>query len=334
MSPLGKGPERAYPADIRLIPALIFTLFAVPLTGQAAPPGEPVISPILPPLLPSVPAAATNDMGMDMIDDRMTVPVMIGGVGPFAFIIDTGAERTVIARELATTLGLTRGRNVRVTAMTGTTNVGTVMIPSLNVSAITSAPIEAPALEAINLGAQGLLGIDTLQGHMLTIDFETNRMTLTPSTRKKRRGEDRSGDIVVRAKSYLGQLIVTDAHYRDRRIRVVLDTGSVVSMGNAALRKRIHQQGEPQKITLKSVTGGVLLADYTQVERIEVGGVGFANLPVAFADAAPFRRFGLDDKPALLLGMDALKLFRRVEIDFANREVRFSKPRAEARSTG
>ena len=33
--------------------------------------------------------------------ERMTVPVSIGGQGPYGFIVDTGAERTVIARELA-----------------------------------------------------------------------------------------------------------------------------------------------------------------------------------------------------------------------------------------
>jgi hypothetical protein len=214
--------------------------------------------------------------------------------------------------------------------MTGTSSVGTVTIPSLNVSTITSPPIEAPALEAINLGAPGMLGIDTLRDHSLMIDFEANRMTLTPSTRRKRPA-GRSDDIVVRAKSYLGQLIVADARYRDQRIRVILDTGSAVSLGNLALRKRIRQQGAARQITLKSVTGGVLLADYTQVERIEVGGVIFENLPVAFANAAPFRRFGLNDRPALLLGMDAMKLFRRVEIDFANRQVRVSRPRRDGR---
>jgi predicted aspartyl protease len=274
---------------------------------------------------------STGELAMSMTDQRMTVPVTIGGAGPFAFIIDTGAERTVITRELATTLGLVSGRTVRVTAMTGTSSVGTVTIPSLNVSTITSPPIEAPALEAVNLGAPGMLGIDTLRGHSLAIDFETDRMTLTPSTKRSRRDSGRGDDIVVRAKSYLGQLIVTDAHYRGGRIRVILDTGSSVSLGNAALRKRIRKKGPPQQISLRSVTGGILLADYMQVERIEVGGVGFENLPVAFADAAPFRRFGLNDKPALLLGMDAMKLFRRVEIDFANREVRFSRPLAEDR---
>jgi hypothetical protein len=32
-----------------------------------------------------------------------------------------------------------------------------------------------------------------------------------------------------------------------------------------------------------------------------------------------------------MLGMDALRLFRHVDVDFANREVRFSLPRAASR---
>jgi hypothetical protein len=55
-------------------------------------------------------------------------------------------------------------------------------------------------------------------------------------------------------------------------------------------------------------------------------------MPVAFADVTPFARFGLSHRPALLLGMDALRSFRRVDIDFPNRQVRFLMPRAEARA--
>jgi hypothetical protein len=50
------------------------------------------------------------------------------------------------------------------------------------------------------------------------------------------------------------------------------------------------------------------------------------NLPIAFADVQPFRQLGLDDRPAVLLGMDALRLFDRVSFDFARREVRFLVP--------
>jgi hypothetical protein len=54
-------------------------------------------------------------------------------------------------------------------------------------------------------------------------------------------------------------------------------------------------------------------------------------MPVAFADVPPFRVFGLEKKPAIMLGMDVLKLFTRVQIDFANREFRLLLPRGAAR---
>ena len=113
----------------------------------------------------------------------------------------------------------------------------------------------------------------------------------------------------------------------------MIDTGAQVSMGNSALRERMrHELKTPQQITLTSVTGQSMLADYTQIERLDIGGVGFNNLPIAFADVAPFRKFGLTKVPALMLGMDALRLFRHVDVDFANREVRFSVPRSAYRT--
>jgi predicted aspartyl protease len=262
----------------------------------------------------------------------MTVPVTIGTSGPYRFIVDTGAERTVISRELAGTLGLARGRDVRVTAMAGVANVGTVVIPMISVGTITGAQIEAPAFEYRHLGALGMLGIDTLQNHAVTIDFENKVMTVTPSTKVKKTRPAAPDEIIVHAKNLLGQLVVTDAFYRNKRIRVIVDTGSVVSMGNLALKKQVARRRRIQAISLLSVTGEFLQADYTQIDQVKVAGVDIANLPVAFADAAPFKHFGLTDKPALLLGMDALRLFRRVKIDFPNREVRFLLPRDSIRT--
>ncbi|WCM26386.1 aspartyl protease family protein [Sphingomonas sp. QA11] len=299
---------------MRGITALVIAIAAAAPGGLPARQGE-------------VPPPAENTLAFDDSAQRMTVPVTIGTTGPFPFIIDTGAERTVISRELAATLGLSPGPDVRMTAMTGTSNVGTVVIPSLNVSNILSQRIEAPALYSINLGAPGMLGIDTLSGHALSIDFETNSMTVRPSTKRKR-APVLNGDIVVRARSVYGQLIVTQAYYKGRRISVIVDTGSSVSMGNSVLRARMRGELKAaQPITLTSVTGDRLTADYTQVTSLDIGGVTFNHLPIAFSDVAPFRRFGLSNEPALLLGMDALRLFRKVEVDFANREVRFALPR-------
>jgi hypothetical protein len=195
----------------------------------------------------------------------------------------------------------------------------------ISVSTIGGARIEAPSLESRNLGAAGMLGIDTLQNIMLSIDFDHQVMTVTPSATRKRRLQAAPGDIVVHAKNLYGQLIVTDARYRGQRVQVILDTGSGITMGNLALQKRVARRNKNiHPIQLIGVTGETMELNYTQIDQFDVAGATIANLPVAFADAAPFRHFGLTDRPALLLGMDALRLFRLVRIDFPNREIRLS----------
>lgn len=276
---------------------------------------------------PPIPLSDAEVVQLVSQNERMTVPVRIAEAGPWPFIIDTGAQRTVISRELANVLKLPRGRDVRLTAMTGTSRVATAVIPSIRVSTISGERIEAPALAARHLGAPGLLGIDTLQDKKVTIDFAAQTMTVSPSTRRRRsEAGTRGGEIVVVARSYLGQLVITDADYRGKPVRVVLDTGSAVSVGNSAFRQLVRRARPTRPLSMTSVTGDELHADYTQIDEIRFGTVTFQNLPVAFADAAPFRQFRLEKRPALLLGMDALGLFRRVDIDFANRELRLRKP--------
>jgi predicted aspartyl protease len=271
----------------------------------------------------AVPSPDLLDFGN--VDSRMTVPVSIGASGPYHFVIDTGAERTVVSRELAATLNLTAGRRVRVTTMAGTSELGTYQLPMLRTGRVAPDMIEAPVVEARNLGAPGMLGLDALQGHAVSIDFDTSVMEVRPSA--KRRMSAGPDDIVIRAKNVYGQLIVTNARYRGQKVSVVIDTGSPVTIGNPALMQRLRGDTPLGQVSLLSVTGQWLFADYRVVDRLSIGGIGFNKVPIAFADALPFHRFGLTDTPALMLGMDSLKLFRKVQIDFANREIRFTLPR-------
>lgn len=265
------------------------------------------------------------------LDKRLTVPVVVGGRGPYNFIIDTGAERTVVSRELAGALQLDPGRPVSLTSMTGRSIVQTVIVPNLSIQSIGQMHnVTAPSLAARDLGAAGLLGIDTLSKHQVSIDFAAGTMTVRPSQKHDRGRTYGPDEIVVTAKSLFGQLIVTDAYYGNTRVQVVLDTGSQVTMGNLALRKRVGgRMKQAVPILLTSVTGEKLQADYTTVPDIRVGRLTFGAMPIAFADLAPFHRFGLTKRPALLLGMDALRSFRRVDIDFPNRQVRFVLDKAD-----
>jgi predicted aspartyl protease len=265
---------------------------------------------------------------LGQVDKRLTVPVGVGNRGPYNFIIDTGAERTVVSRELAGMLDLNAGAPIMLTSMTTRSQVDTVIVPGLSIKSIGEMhTIVAPALEARNLGAVGLLGIDTLRNHQVSIDFENGTMAVRPSVKRKRTVRRNPDEIVVTAKNVFGQLIVTDAYYGTTRIQVVIDTGSQVTLGNSALRRRVGRNvPRTHPIQLTSVTGERAIAAYTMVPQIRVGDVVFGAMPVAFADVMPFERFGLTNRPALLLGMDSLRSFRRVDIDFPNRQVRFLMP--------
>jgi hypothetical protein len=65
-----------------------------------------------------------------------------------------------------------------------------------------------------------------------------------------------------------------------------------------------------------------MIAQATAVKTLRIGGIDINNMPIAFAEVHPFRKLELTRRPALLLGMDALQLFERVSVDFANRRVR------------
>jgi predicted aspartyl protease len=261
----------------------------------------------------------------------MTVPVDLGTGDRWPFVIDTGAERTVLARELAERLALRPGRPVRVTTMTGVATTPTAIVPALRVSSLIPPPIEAPLFARANLGAIGLIGLDALQGQAVVIDFDANTMSVRPS--RRRRLVARPDEIVVVARRRSGQLVVTDARWGGRRVSVVIDTGSPVTVANPALlasaRRPLPSLGA---LSVIAPDGGVLIADGRRLDGLEIGSVTLNGVAVAVADAAPFARFDLAHTPALLLGMETLRLFRRVEIDFPGRSIRFTLPRGSAAS--
>ncbi|WNO54267.1 aspartyl protease family protein [Stakelama saccharophila] len=263
-------------------------------------------------------------------EKRMTVPVRIDGEGPYPFVIDTGAERTVIASELADSLGLSAGPVVTVAALSGRESVGTFLLPSISVDSFPRTHgVAAPGFGFADLGAHGLLGLDFLAGHAVRIDFDRSEMSVRPSRGKRHHFSRRNDEIVVRAKREHGALVLTDAHYGHRRIRVLIDTGTAVTIGNAAMRDLVTRRSDlSDPITITSVTGRSVTSRYARVDGISIGSVGFSEMPIAFVEAAPFDLLVYHDEPALILGMEVLRAFRYVEIDFAASEIRFGIPRA------
>lgn len=278
-------------------------------------------------------AAATDDSRTEEVGlrrdegDRMTVAVTVAGSGPYRFLVDTGAERTVISRELASRLNLDAGESTILHSVMGRNQVDTVFIPDLKVSTNSVSVVDAPALDASNIGADGMLGIDSLRSQRVTFDFKAKTMAITSASTPI--GREDGDTIIVRAKTRKGRLIFTDAFVDGRKVTVIVDTGSQVTIGNLALENALSKRksaGFPQPITIESVTGEKMTAKVATLKTVDVGGLHINSLAIAFADAHIFRQLKLDQKPTLLLGMNAMKAFDRITIDFASRKVRFRLP--------
>ncbi len=306
---------------------MILPLLAA-LALAAAPPTvvEPAVVPKIPPAaIDNSLEVAGDPLAADQVKSRLFIAVDVDGQGPFRFLVDSGADRSVIGAALAEQLGLPAGHFVRLQGMAGASRVATVRIDRLRLGASTIPDIAAPALPERYLGAQGIVGIDALVDQRLSLDFDKKTITVQDARRPEAVG---GGDeIVVVARRRNGQLILTAASVAGIPIYAVIDTGSEITMGNLALQARVfgtRRAPVPQPIVLTSVTGQTLTANLATLPSIKIGGLDLAGVSVAFADAPPFRLFGLEKTPALLIGTDVLEAFRRVALDFRGRRVRFT----------
>ena len=279
------------------------------------------------------PDSLTNPVG-DIVNidedraERMTVPVSIEGKGPFSFVIDTGAERTVISRKIADNLALEGEEPARLMSIAGTSMVDMVFVPTLTLGRKSYGGLISPVLSAQHIGADGILGLDGLQDQRILFDFLASQIIIEDA--ENARDLPRSREIVVTAKRRSGQLIFTDATISGVDVNVIIDTGAQVSIGNLALQKRLRKRARElgDENLLIAVTGETLGVEFGKVREFRIGRARFASLLVAFADAPPFERFGLSDKPTLLLGMDVLRKFDQVAIDFPKRKIHFLAPRS------
>ncbi|MFM6950532.1 MAG: retroviral-like aspartic protease family protein [Novosphingobium sp.] len=254
---------------------------------------------------------------------RMTVPVRLGAQGPFAFLIDTGSQNTVLSRDLARQLALVPNRKARLVSVAGTQIVDTVDLDQIDLGRRSYYGLTAPLLESEHMGADGILGLDSLQGQRVLVDFKKGLMAIDEA---KNLGGNRGFEIVVEARRRSGQLIMADAKLEGIKVQVVIDTGAETSIGNLPLQRALSKKRAHEKIELLSVTGDQVKADLGYARWLEISEVRFNNVAIAYTDAPAFGALNLDKRPALLLGMRDLRSLDRLAIDFATRRVLFDIP--------
>jgi predicted aspartyl protease len=295
------------------------------------------VEPPIVPQTPQIEAIAPNlaDPATEVIELeedqslRFTVPVMVDGAGPFNFMIDTGSQATAVTHQINEGLGLVPFTTATLIGMASRRPVQMVEVDSIHFGQHTVRDVISPVLDAEHVGADGIIGLDSLQDLRVLIDFRAETIAVQDVSQLD---SYRDGfEIVVRARQELGQLLITDAEVEGVRATVIIDTGAQMSIGSLALREQIRAK-RAQEVVTTDVNGVSLTGDLHVVRSLDIEGLRLTNVPLAFADTPAFDALGLGGKPVLSIGMQHLRIFDRVAIDFSKQRVLFDVPRDVARA--
>jgi hypothetical protein len=148
---------------------------AIPLSLPTSPPVPPEVTPRLSPT------------GVTKISFTPGSPVLvsakINGSGPITLILDTGADRTMVAPSALSRLGISFENALRgvVRGVTGASYAEAVWVNSVEIEEAQVGPLLIIAHDADLKGADGLLGRDFLANFNVTIDAKERIVTLAPN---------------------------------------------------------------------------------------------------------------------------------------------------------
>jgi hypothetical protein len=265
----------------------------------------------------------------------LTVPVTLAGKGPFRFVVDSGAERSVLADDLATSLDLAKAGRASVIGIVREIPTDTVALPRLEAGGIAARDLRLPILPRAWLQADGYLGLDVIDNHRVSFDFAKNRLELNDPVLSLFAGYARPDESVLSAGGRSGKLRTADCRVDGVATTAFLDTGAEVSVGNTQLYKLLAEQGAQFRpaapMMLTGITGGNLPARALSIAEAKLGGFDLSTDGLAIADLPIFERWGLTNTPALFVGMDFLRRFSRVSIDYGRKQYRLELASLETR---
>ncbi len=239
----------------------------------------------------------------------------IDGQGPFPFLLDTGANGSMISPWLVRLLGLVPGRGTleRVEGVTGTQPLPWVQIRRLRVGRIVKTDVRMPICTTpIMTHLGGILGVAGFGPVRIAVDFRHERVSITRS------GPGMLwGFLDIHAERTPGGLLMVPARVGGVRVEAVIDTGSPDTLGNFALRRALRAERRLHATTpIYGVTRQVSLGARALAPNVILGPAAIEHLPIVYSNVPIFKEWHLESRPALIVGMDVLGRVDTLVLDY------------------
>jgi hypothetical protein len=246
---------------------------------------------------------------------QIVVPVRIDGQGPFPFLVDTGADGSVVSPQLVKALHLTPvpGRPEQVEGITGTEALPSVLIKRLRVGQIVKRNLTMPICTSpVMTYLDGILGVAGFGPVRIAVDFRHERVSISRS------GPGMLwGFLDIHAERTPGGLLMVPARVGGVRVEAVIDTGSPDTLGNFALRRALRAERRLHATTpIYGVTRQVSLGATALAPNVILGPAAIEHLPIVYSNVPIFKEWHLESRPALIVGMDVLGRVDTLVLDY------------------
>jgi hypothetical protein len=255
---------------------------------------------------------------------RVVVPVRVDGRGPFRFVVDTGASHSTVSPELVRALGLSVSKIplIDLEGITGSAAVPAVRIRTLRAGSLVIRDTAVPVLRtSMMAGADGILGIAGIRDITLLVNFQDNQVRISRELSPGVRFDySRTHTEVVS-----GGLMAVPAYVGSVRVLAIIDTGSERSLGNPALRAALHLRASPGRLepvtAVYGATKQIEMGRMITTPIISLGPLRIAGVSLIYGKFHIFKVWHLEDRPAIILGMDVLGTVSALGFDFPRHDL-------------
>jgi len=179
--------------------------------------------------------------------------------------------------------------------------------------------------------ADGILGVAGFGDQRIDVDFKKDRVSVVESNGRR----PHYSLVTTRVDRNAHGLMIFDMRIGRRiKVKAVLDTGAERTLGNLALQNALNKgkkNREPVSAVVHGATPDIADGDVQEIRECTIGDLTLTNLEVIFADFHVFKLWGLDQEPAMLIGMDMLGVLDRLVIDYRRNEVSMFGERSSSR---
>lgn len=244
--------------------------------------------------------------------DHMVVRLEVNETDRVTGIIDTAATFPMINGRTARLADIPElGENpamVRVLGLTGAEVFPVVQLDRLVVGNVMKTDVPVALNVDLNVtGAQNVLPASAFEGDVIDFDFENQRVMVYDGR------PDRSARLVPSSMRYetINGLPFVEVRINGRKGRALIDTGSSITYVNSRFAADSHTTPNEEKTqVLQGATGADQSLSIATAKMIAIGDYRLTRVDILVSDPPLFEYLGMEDEPAMVLGLDLLSVFR------------------------